>query len=163
MHRKGKSYYFHHLGIMLCFFPFLLFLSIECRLKIFVPLAFLAFTIMVPVNWTNTTLKHSSSKLTYSNIDKLSISNIPIGSNRYAELSHFKLYLDFRPVAFKWTLWHGLQILQIPNLVESWSNFLTYCYMHCLVRYYFRLSFFTWIISIKKVLPEKEAANGLTA
>ncbi|KAB1201003.1 putative membrane protein C24H6.13 [Morella rubra] len=50
-------------------------------LKIFVPIAFLAFAIMVPVNWTNGTLEHS--KLAYSDIDKLSISNIPIGSQRF--------------------------------------------------------------------------------
>lgn len=57
----------------------------ECRLKIFVPIAFLAFTILVPVNWTNSTLKHSN--LTYSDLDKLSISNIPMGSTRYPWLS----------------------------------------------------------------------------
>ncbi|XP_017969481.1 PREDICTED: CSC1-like protein At3g21620 [Theobroma cacao] len=50
-------------------------------LKIFGPIAFLAFTIMVPVNWTNNTLERSS--LTYSDIDKLSISNIPTGSRRF--------------------------------------------------------------------------------
>ncbi|CAK9146026.1 unnamed protein product [Ilex paraguariensis] len=50
-------------------------------LKIFVPIAFVAFTIMVPVNWTNRTLVHSD--LTYSDIDKLSISNIPTGSHRF--------------------------------------------------------------------------------
>ncbi|KAG6722232.1 hypothetical protein I3842_03G150400 [Carya illinoinensis] len=50
-------------------------------LKIFVPITFLAFAIMVPVNWTNVTLEHSN--LTYSDIDKLSISNIPIGSHRF--------------------------------------------------------------------------------
>ncbi|XP_050208177.1 CSC1-like protein At3g21620 [Mercurialis annua] len=50
-------------------------------LKIFVPIAFLAFTILVPVNWTNNTLKKSD--LTYSDLDKLSISNIPMGSNRF--------------------------------------------------------------------------------
>ncbi|GMG98694.1 hypothetical protein Nepgr_000534 [Nepenthes gracilis] len=50
-------------------------------LKIFVPIAFLAFVVMVPVNWTNGTLEQS--KLTYSNIDKLSISNVPTGSNRF--------------------------------------------------------------------------------
>jgi hypothetical protein len=59
--------------------------AIKCRLKIFVPIAFLAFAVMVPVNWTNGTLEHSD--LVYSDIDKLSISNIPIGSCRYAELS----------------------------------------------------------------------------
>ncbi|KAH7533098.1 hypothetical protein FEM48_Zijuj04G0094200 [Ziziphus jujuba var. spinosa] len=54
-------------------------------LKIFVPIAFLAFAVMVPVNWTNGTLEHLnlSSKLTYSDVDKLSISNIPIGSRRF--------------------------------------------------------------------------------
>ncbi|KAL4363926.1 hypothetical protein GQ457_04G024490 [Hibiscus cannabinus] len=50
-------------------------------LKIFVPIAILAFTVMIPVNWTNNTLEHSG--LTYSDVDKLSISNIPIGSNRF--------------------------------------------------------------------------------
>ncbi|XP_047310952.1 CSC1-like protein At3g21620 [Impatiens glandulifera] len=50
-------------------------------LKIFVPIAFLAFTIMVPINYTNVTLEKSN--LTYSNIDKLSISNIPVASNRF--------------------------------------------------------------------------------
>lgn len=50
-------------------------------LKIFVPIALLAFSIMVPVNWSNGTLEHSG--LTYSNIDKLSISNVPTGSPRF--------------------------------------------------------------------------------
>ncbi|PON84521.1 Calcium-dependent channel [Trema orientale] len=50
-------------------------------LKIFTPIACLAFAVMVPVNWTNGTLEHSNFK--YSNVDKLSISNIPIGSRRF--------------------------------------------------------------------------------
>ncbi|KAL8088053.1 CSC1-like protein At3g21620 [Apium graveolens] len=50
-------------------------------LKIFIPIAMVAFSIMVPVNWTNRTLEHSD--LTYSDIDKLSISNIPVGSDRF--------------------------------------------------------------------------------
>ncbi|XP_009592755.1 CSC1-like protein At3g21620 [Nicotiana tomentosiformis] len=50
-------------------------------LKIFVPIAFIAFSVMVPVNWTNRTLEHSN--LTYSDLDKLSISNIPLGSQRF--------------------------------------------------------------------------------
>ncbi|XP_042518987.1 calcium permeable stress-gated cation channel 1-like isoform X2 [Macadamia integrifolia] len=53
----------------------------DMRLKIFVPVTFLAFAILVPVNWTNGTLEHS--KVVYSNIDKLSISNIPKGSERF--------------------------------------------------------------------------------
>lgn len=50
-------------------------------LKIFVPMAILAFAILVPVNWTNDTLE--KSKVNYSDIDKLSISNIPLGSERF--------------------------------------------------------------------------------
>ncbi|KAL4620081.1 hypothetical protein ACB092_06G127700 [Castanea dentata] len=50
-------------------------------LKIFVPITLLAFAIIVPVNWTNGTLERSN--LTYSDIDKLSISNIPLGSLRF--------------------------------------------------------------------------------
>ncbi|KAM5580580.1 calcium permeable stress-gated cation channel 1 [Rosa sericea] len=50
-------------------------------LKIFVPIAFVAFSVMVPVNWTNSTLKKSN--LVYSNLDELSISNVPLGSHRF--------------------------------------------------------------------------------
>jgi hypothetical protein len=51
-----------------------------CRLKIFVPITFLAFAVLVPVNWTNDTLE--SMKVVHSDIDKLSMSNIPNGSKR---------------------------------------------------------------------------------
>lgn len=50
-------------------------------LKIFVPILFLTWAILVPVNWTNKWLEDSNT--TYSNIDKLSISNIPQGSHRF--------------------------------------------------------------------------------
>ncbi|XP_016557994.2 calcium permeable stress-gated cation channel 1 [Capsicum annuum] len=50
-------------------------------LKIFVPITFLAFTVLVPVNWTNNTLMKSG--FTYSDIDKLSISNVPLRSQRF--------------------------------------------------------------------------------
>ncbi|MQM12252.1 hypothetical protein Taro_045168 [Colocasia esculenta] len=50
-------------------------------LKIFVPITFFAFAILVPVNWTNGTLENS--KIVFSSIDKLSISNIPHGSHRF--------------------------------------------------------------------------------
>lgn len=66
-------------------------LLLNCRLKIFVPIAVLAFSVMVPVNWTNSTLERSN--LTYSQIDKLSISNIPTGSNRYANFSTGRIVL----------------------------------------------------------------------
>lgn len=52
-------------------------------LKIFVPVALLSWAILVPVNWTNNTLAQASDKLQYSNIDKLSISNVPYGSPRF--------------------------------------------------------------------------------
>ncbi|TMW93235.1 hypothetical protein EJD97_011998 [Solanum chilense] len=50
-------------------------------LKIFVPITLLAWAILVPVNWTNNTL--TKSDFTYSDIDKLSISNVPLGSLRF--------------------------------------------------------------------------------
>ncbi|KAL0371342.1 UNVERIFIED_CONTAM: CSC1-like protein [Sesamum angustifolium] len=51
-------------------------------LKIFVPIALLAFAVLVPVNWTGQTLDDFKD-LTYSDIDKLSISNVPAGSLRF--------------------------------------------------------------------------------
>ncbi|CAN4101209.1 unnamed protein product [Withania somnifera] len=52
-------------------------------LKIFVPITVLSFAVLVPVNWTSgETLDHIED-LTFSNIDKLSISNIPSGSKRF--------------------------------------------------------------------------------
>ena len=50
------------------------------RLKIFFPITIFAFAILFPVNLTNDTLENS--KLVFSGIDKLSISNIPQESNR---------------------------------------------------------------------------------
>ncbi|XP_059302694.1 CSC1-like protein At4g02900 [Lycium ferocissimum] len=52
-------------------------------LKIFVPITVLSFAVLVPVNWTSgETLDHIED-LMFSNIDKLSISNIPSGSQRF--------------------------------------------------------------------------------
>lgn len=53
-----------------------------CRLKIFAPITVLALGILVPVNWTGGTLEKSKD-LTFSDIDKLSISNIELGSQRF--------------------------------------------------------------------------------
>jgi hypothetical protein len=59
----------------------------SCRLKIFVPIAFLAWAMLVPVNWTNSTLERAKlNDVTSSNIDKLSISNIPVSSQRFEML-----------------------------------------------------------------------------
>ncbi|KAK7363779.1 hypothetical protein VNO77_05936 [Canavalia gladiata] len=53
-------------------------------LKIFVPLAFLAWAVLVPVNWTSTGLEGAGvSNLTSSDIDKLSISNVHSQSQRF--------------------------------------------------------------------------------
>ncbi|KAG8068901.1 hypothetical protein GUJ93_ZPchr0005g15291 [Zizania palustris] len=51
-------------------------------LKIFVPIAVLAFIVLVPVNWTSGTLENEKS-LSYDQIDKLSISNLGKGSKRF--------------------------------------------------------------------------------
>ncbi|XBJ06851.1 hypothetical protein VPH35_012451 [Triticum aestivum] len=50
-------------------------------LKIFLPITILAFAVLVPVNWTNDTL--DDLKVVHSDIDNLSISNIPYGSKRF--------------------------------------------------------------------------------
>ncbi|KAK4755079.1 hypothetical protein SAY87_008836 [Trapa incisa] len=54
-------------------------------LKIFVPIACLAWTILIPINWTNDTLSTVAriKNITASDIDNLSISNIPQGSQRF--------------------------------------------------------------------------------
>ncbi|KAK6120123.1 hypothetical protein DH2020_046159 [Rehmannia glutinosa] len=53
-------------------------------LKIFVPIAILAFAVLVPVNWTGETLDNIAD-LTYSDIDKFSISNVPSGSLSFSK------------------------------------------------------------------------------
>ncbi|CAJ1906039.1 unnamed protein product [Sphenostylis stenocarpa] len=51
--------------------------------KIFAPITLLSFMVLVPVNWTGNTLEAAGAKnLTFSDIDKISISNIPYGSDR---------------------------------------------------------------------------------
>ncbi|ESR63026.1 hypothetical protein CICLE_v10014589mg [Citrus x clementina] len=54
-------------------------------LKIFVPIALVAWSVLVPVNWTNDTLDVAIkiSNVTASDIDKLSISNVPLKSQRF--------------------------------------------------------------------------------
>ncbi|XP_074274164.1 CSC1-like protein At4g02900 [Silene latifolia] len=51
-------------------------------LKIFVPIMALAFAVLLPVNWTGKMLD-TAHDLTFSTIDKFSISNVPPGSNRF--------------------------------------------------------------------------------
>ncbi|KAK8642223.1 hypothetical protein V6N13_011578 [Hibiscus sabdariffa] len=52
-------------------------------LKIFVPITLLAWAILVPVNYTNKALELQLRNVTSSDIDKLSISNVPDGSDRF--------------------------------------------------------------------------------
>ncbi|CAH8388057.1 unnamed protein product [Eruca vesicaria subsp. sativa] len=53
-------------------------------LKIFVPIALLSWSILVPVNWTSNGLQLAElNDVTSSNIDKLSISNVERGSDRF--------------------------------------------------------------------------------
>eukprot|EP01018_Ginkgo_biloba_P026665 Gb_11283 [translate_table: standard] len=52
------------------------------HLKIFVPLTVLAFTVLVPVDATAGALNHLDKDLVFSDIDKLSISNVKSGSHR---------------------------------------------------------------------------------
>ncbi|XP_072993436.1 calcium permeable stress-gated cation channel 1-like [Typha latifolia] len=77
-------------------------------LKIFFPIAILAFAVLVPVNWTNDTLE--TSKLVFSDIDKLSISNIPDGSNRF--WAHLVL-------AYAFTFWTCYILLKEYEIVAS--------------------------------------------
>nr|VDD50305.1 unnamed protein product [Brassica oleracea] len=68
-------------------------------LKIFFPIACVAFTAMVPVNWKNKgldRLKHTN--ISYSDIDKLSLSNIPNGSG-----SRFWVHLCMAYAITFWT------------------------------------------------------------
>lgn len=59
-----------------------------CRLKIFAPIAILAWAVLVPVHWTNHTLELAKQlkNVTASDIDKLSVSNIPEYSKRFVML-----------------------------------------------------------------------------
>ncbi|PPR89081.1 hypothetical protein GOBAR_AA31597 [Gossypium barbadense] len=66
------------------------YIRIYLLLKIFVPLAVLSFMVLVPVNWIGDTLERAKD-LNFSNIDKLSISNVPDGSKGTEEVG-FKLY-----------------------------------------------------------------------
>uniref|UniRef100_A0A2N9H8T8 Calcium permeable stress-gated cation channel 1 n=1 Tax=Fagus sylvatica TaxID=28930 RepID=A0A2N9H8T8_FAGSY len=80
-------------------------------LKIFVPIALLAWAILVPVNWTNRTLEiEKLSNVTSSDIDKLSISNIPLGSQRF--WSHLAM-------AYAFTFWTCYVLLKEYETVAS--------------------------------------------
>ncbi|KAL5578762.1 hypothetical protein UlMin_011204 [Ulmus minor] len=80
-------------------------------LKIFVPIAFLAFAILVPVNWTNNTLElEKLANVTSSDIDKLSISNIPEKSQRF--WTHIVM-------AYAFTIWTCYVLMKEYETVAS--------------------------------------------
>jgi len=65
------------------------------RLKIFTPIAVLAWAVLVPVNWTNNTLEMAKQlrNVTSSDIDKLSVSNIPEYSMRCVRPYHLESFM----------------------------------------------------------------------
>ncbi|KAI4343218.1 hypothetical protein MLD38_027747 [Melastoma candidum] len=80
-------------------------------LKVFVPVTFLAWAILVPVNWTNNTIELAKLKdVTASDIDKLSISNVPLGSPRF--WAHIL-------VAYAFTFWTCYVLLKEYEKVAS--------------------------------------------
>lgn len=80
-------------------------------LKIFVPIAFLAWAILVPVNWTGGSLEQRQlSNVTSSDIDKLSISNIELGSQRF--WSHIVM-------AYAFTFWTCYVLMKEYSNVAS--------------------------------------------
>uniref|UniRef100_A0A0D9WKK4 CSC1/OSCA1-like 7TM region domain-containing protein n=1 Tax=Leersia perrieri TaxID=77586 RepID=A0A0D9WKK4_9ORYZ len=77
-------------------------------LKIFVPITILAFLVLVPVNWTNDTLE--TMKVVSSDIDKLSISNIPYGSKRF--ITHLVM-------AYAFTFWTCYVLLREYEIIAT--------------------------------------------
>ncbi|EMS66710.1 Uncharacterized membrane protein C2G11.09 [Triticum urartu] len=81
-------------------------------LKIFVPIALLAFIVLVPVNWSSGTLEHEKD-LNYDEIDKLSISNLGKGSKR------FWIHIGMAYVFTFWTfyvLFHEYKVITTMRL-----------------------------------------------
>ncbi|CAL0325862.1 unnamed protein product [Lupinus luteus] len=80
-------------------------------LKIFVPIAFLAWAVLVPVNWTSTGLDGAVvNNITSSDIDKLSVSNVQSRSERF--WAHIL-------VAYAFTFWTCYVLLKEYGKVAS--------------------------------------------
>ncbi|KAM0926735.1 hypothetical protein ACQ4PT_003360 [Festuca glaucescens] len=84
----------------------------EKLLKLFVPIAVLAFSVLVPVNWTSGTLEDEKS-LSYDQIDKLSISNIGKGSKRF--WAHIVMAYVFTFWTF-YVLYHEYKVITTMRL-----------------------------------------------
>ncbi|XP_051216477.1 CSC1-like protein At4g02900 [Lolium perenne] len=81
-------------------------------LKLFVPIAVLAFLVLVPVNWTSGTLEDEKS-ISYDEIDKLSISNIGTGSKRF--WAHIAMAYVFTFWTF-YVLYHEYKVITTMRL-----------------------------------------------
>lgn len=90
--------------------------ALVCSLKIFIPVTILAFAVLVPVNWTGGTLDNLGDKLTFSDIDKLSISNVASRSERWEHMFfhwlliylipfHF-LFIVLLELCYSWQVYH---------------------------------------------------------
>ncbi|CAM0905200.1 unnamed protein product [Alopecurus aequalis] len=81
-------------------------------LKIFVPITVLAFAVLVPVNWTSGSLEKGNS-LSYDQIDKLSISNLGKGSQRF--WAHIVMAYVFTFWTF-YVLYHEYKVITTMRL-----------------------------------------------
>ncbi|XP_047329121.1 CSC1-like protein At4g02900 [Impatiens glandulifera] len=82
-------------------------------LKIFIPITALAFGVLIPINWTGKTLGNIKdiNHITFDKVDKLSISNVPSGSNRFwahilmayvfTGWTYYVLYNEYKIIANK--------------------------------------------------------------
>ncbi|MBA0840107.1 hypothetical protein Goarm_002709 [Gossypium armourianum] len=79
-------------------------------LKIFAPITIVAWAVLVPVNYTNKTLELQLKNVTSSDIDKLSISNIALESDRF--WTHIVM-------AYAFTFWTCFVLLKEYETVAS--------------------------------------------
>ncbi|KAJ0250230.1 Protein OSCA1 [Hirschfeldia incana] len=81
-------------------------------LKIFAPIAILAWAVLVPVHWTNHTLELAKqlNNVTASDVDKLSVSNIPEYSKRFA--THIVM-------AYAFTIWTCYMLMKEYEIIAN--------------------------------------------
>jgi hypothetical protein len=81
------------LTLLFCFFG---------SLKIFLPIMTVALLVLIPVNVSGGTLLNLRKEIVFSDIDKLSISNVNPGSNRFVHK-----YLNHELLAVLIILWQS--------------------------------------------------------
>ena len=95
------------------------------RLKIFVPIAFLAWTVLVPVNWTSTGLEGSQIRnITSSDIDKLSVSNVHSRSERLQFLHSVLLQFCYSICMFSTMVYSNLNCLHAKCILQLVWHFI---------------------------------------